>query len=86
MTKRFCAVKFLAILNLLLLTLSRKMEVILMQEYEDLKVLVAEIEADISKAEGGNKAAGTRVRKQMQKIKQAAQLVRNRVLEIRSAQ
>jgi len=61
-------------------------EVILMQEYENLKVLVAEIEADISKAEGGNKAAGTRVRKQMQKIKQASQLVRNRVLEIRSAQ
>jgi len=57
-----------------------------MQEYEDLKVLVAEIEADISKAQGGNKAAGTRVRKQMQKIKQASQLVRNRVLEIRSAQ
>ena len=57
-----------------------------MQEYEDLKVLVAEIEADISKAEGGNKAAGTRVRKQMQKIKQASQVVRNRVLEIRSAQ
>ena len=55
-----------------------------MQEYEDLKVLVAEIEADISKAEGGNKAAGTRVRKQMQQIKQAAQTVRNKVLEIRS--
>ena len=57
-----------------------------MQEYEDLKVLVTEIEADMSKAEGGNKAAGTRVRKQMQKIKQGAQVVRNRVLEIRSAQ
>jgi len=57
-----------------------------MQEYEDLKVLVTEIEADISKAEGGNKAAGTRVRKQMQKVKQSAQVVRNRVLEIRSAQ
>jgi hypothetical protein len=57
-----------------------------MQEYEDLKILIAEIEADISKAEGGNKAAGTRVRKQMQKIKQASQLVRNRVLEIRSAE
>ena len=57
-----------------------------MQEYEDLKQLVTEIENDISKAEGGNKAAGTRVRKQMQKIKQAAQVVRNRVLEIRSAQ
>jgi hypothetical protein len=58
--------------------------IILMQEYEDLKTLVAEIEADISKAEGGNKAAGTRVRKQMQKVKQASQNVRNRVLEIRS--
>jgi len=57
-----------------------------MQEYEDLKVLVTEIEADISKAEGGNKAAGTRVRKQMQKVKQSAQVVRSRVLEIRSAQ
>lgn len=55
-----------------------------MQEYEDLKVLVAEIEADIDKAEGGNKAAGTRVRKQMQRIKQAAQDVRSRILEIRS--
>ena len=57
-----------------------------MQEYENLKVLVNEIEADINKAEGGNKAAGTRVRKQMQKVKQASQLVRNRILEIRSAQ
>ncbi len=55
-----------------------------MQEYENLKALVAEIETDINKAEGGNKAAGTRVRKQMQQIKQAAQLVRNRVLEIRT--
>jgi len=57
-----------------------------MQEYENLKAMVAEIEADISKAEGGNKAAGTRVRKQMQKVKQAAQIVRSRILEIRSAQ
>jgi hypothetical protein len=55
-----------------------------MQEYEDLKVLLAEIESDVNKAEGGNKAAGTRVRKQMQTIKQAAQSVRNRILEIRS--
>ena len=55
-----------------------------MQEYEDLKTLVAEIEADINKANGGNKAAGTRVRKQMQSVKQAAQSVRNRILEIRT--
>jgi len=55
-----------------------------MQEYEDLKTLVNEIEADINKAAGGNKAAGTRVRKQMQTIKQAAQTVRSRILELRS--
>jgi hypothetical protein len=55
-----------------------------MQEYETLKTLVAEIEQDINKAAGGNKAAGTRVRKQMQDIKKASQQVRNRVLEIRS--
>jgi hypothetical protein len=55
-----------------------------MQEYEDLKALIAEIENDIDKAEGGNKAAGTRVRKQMQRVKQAAQVVRSRILEIRS--
>ena len=55
-----------------------------MQAYEDLKALVAEIETDINKAEGGNKAAGTRVRKQMQKVKQAAQDVRKCILEIRS--
>jgi hypothetical protein len=57
-----------------------------MQEYENLKKLVAEIESDISKAEGGNKAAGTRVRKQMQMIKQATQVVRNRILEIRAVE
>ena len=57
-----------------------------MQSYEDLKVLVTEIEADVCKAEGGNKAAGTRVRKQMQDVKKAAQTVRSSVLEIRSAQ
>lgn len=57
-----------------------------MQEYEILKTMVAEIEADISKAKGGNKAAGTRVRKQMQDIKKAAQNVRSAVLELRSAE
>ncbi len=57
-----------------------------MQEHEALKSLVAEIENDIDKAEGGNRAAGTRVRKQMQQIKQAAQSVRNRILEIRASE
>jgi hypothetical protein len=66
--------------------LTQEWRITLMQEYENLKVLVADTEADISKAEGGNKAAGTRVRKQMQKVKQAAQVVRSRILEIRSAE
>jgi hypothetical protein len=54
-----------------------------MQEYEELKRLIDEADSDIKKAEGGNKAAGTRVRKQMQQIKSAAQTVRNKVLEMR---
>lgn len=54
-----------------------------MQEYEELKRLIEEADSDIKKAEGGNKAAGTRVRKQMQQIKQASQAVRNKVLEMR---
>jgi hypothetical protein len=53
-------------------------------EYEALKRLVAEAEADYQKAIGGNKAAGTRVRKSMQDIKAAAQAIRVRVLESRS--
>jgi len=57
-----------------------------MQEYEDLKRLLEEAESDIKKAEGGNKAAGTRIRKQMQQIKQAAQAVRNKILEIRTTE
>ena len=55
-----------------------------MQEYEHLKQIVAAAEEDIIKALGGNKAAGTRVRKQMQEIKQAAQQVRLRILEQRA--
>lgn len=55
-----------------------------MEAYENLKTLVHEIESDVNKAQGGNKAAGTRVRKQMQKIKQAAQDVRNTILELRA--
>jgi len=52
-----------------------------MQEFETLKRLIVEAEPDVQKAEGGNKAAGTRVRKMMQDIKSAAQEVRKKVLE-----
>ncbi|HEX8522794.1 MAG TPA: hypothetical protein VF669_11095 [Tepidisphaeraceae bacterium] len=57
-----------------------------MQEYETLKRLVTEAEEDVAKAEGGNKAAGTRVRKKMQEIKSAAQEVRKKVLEGREGE
>jgi len=56
-----------------------------MEAYETLKRLVAEADDDIRKAEGGNKAAGTRVRKQMQEIKAAAQAVRVSILELRDS-
>lgn len=55
-----------------------------MQEYERLKELVEAAADDVNKAEGGNKAAGTRVRKSMQEIKETAQSVRKKILEVRS--
>jgi len=54
-----------------------------MQEFDTLKQLVTEVEEDLHKAEGGNRAAGTRVRKKMQEIKAAAQAIRERVLASR---
>ncbi|MBU0717093.1 MAG: histone H1 [Planctomycetes bacterium] len=54
-----------------------------MEEYLKLKQLVEEIADDIYKAQGGKKAAGTRVRKIMQDIKNTAQDVRRKVLEMR---
>ena len=54
-----------------------------MKEFDDLKTLVAEIEDNINKAEGGNKAAGTRVRKQMQSIKTTASSIRSKILDLR---
>jgi len=57
-----------------------------MEDYERLKVLVESAVDDVAKAEGGNKAAGTRVRKIMQDVKAAAQEVRVKILEVRSAE
>ena len=55
-----------------------------MHEYERLRELVESAADDVAKASGGNKAAGTRVRKTMQQIKEAAQEVRKKILEVRS--
>ena len=51
--------------------------------FERLKQLVASSEDDVRKAEGGNKAAGTRARQTMQEIKNAAQEVRQAILAAR---
>ena len=56
-----------------------------METYEQLKKLVADADEDIRKAEGGNKAAGTRARQTMQEIKKVAQEVRQKILELRDA-
>ncbi len=55
----------------------------MLEAYEQLKSLVASVEDDLRKAAGGNKAAGTRVRKQMQDVKNMAQTLRVKVLENR---
>lgn len=67
------------------LTLSGGQENTHVEEYEKLKQLVEDVSEDIYKAMGGNKAAGTRVRKSMQEIKNAAQDVRKKVLDLRGA-
>ena len=57
----------------------------MLEQYEALKSLIAGIEDDVRKAAGGNKAAGTRVRKHMQEVKNAAQELRKKVLEARDS-
>jgi len=57
-----------------------------MQDFETLKRMIQEAEDDVMKAEGGNKAAGTRVRKKMQDIKSMAQEVRKKILESREGE
>jgi len=54
-----------------------------MEAYERLVKLVTEVAEDVKKAEGGNKAAGTRVRKVMQDVRKAAQDLRAQILESR---
>ncbi len=55
-----------------------------MEAYDRLVKLVGDIAEEVSKAEGGNKAAGTRVRKAMQDVKAAAQEVRVGILDARA--
>lgn len=57
-----------------------------MEAYEQLKKIVMEIEEDVRKADGGNKAAGTRVRSAMQDVKKVAQEIREAVLKKREGE
>jgi hypothetical protein len=57
-----------------------------MESYQKLKQMVDEVAEDVYKAVGGNKAAGTRVRKVMQEIKNTAQEVRKQILDIRETE
>lgn len=59
------------------------MEMSAVEAFNKLKQLVASVEDDLAKAEGGNKAAGVRVRQSMQDIKNAAQEVREGILALR---
>ena len=57
-----------------------------MARFDDLKALVEALEADFSKFyEKGNKAAGTRVRKGMQDLKNLSQEIRVEVQEMKNA-
>lgn len=55
------------------------------QNYDQLVEAVNACREDIEKAEAGNKAATSRVRKSMQEIKAIAQELRKEMLEIRDA-
>jgi hypothetical protein len=51
-----------------------------MEAYEQLRRLIDSCADDVQKAAGGNKAAGTRVRKVMQDVREAAKQLRTDIL------
>ncbi len=60
-------------------------EVLRVEAFERLKKIVTSLDEDMSKAMGGNKAAGTRVRQAMQDVKSAAQEIREGILTLRAS-
>lgn len=54
-----------------------------MQEFDTLKTLVVTAETELVETEKGNKVAGVRFRKVLQEIKKQAQVVREKVMELR---
>lgn len=53
--------------------------------FETIKQTIAEVEADVKKFSDGNNAAGGRVRKAMQDLKNLAQDLRKEVLDVKNA-
>lgn len=56
-----------------------------MEKYEALGKIVADMKEDVEKFYGGNNAAGTRIRKQLQDLKRACQAMRDEVQEVRKS-
>ena len=56
-----------------------------MKKYEELKNIIASMEADMEKVNKGNSAAGTRIRKTLQALKKAAQEMRIEIQEMKKA-
>ena len=55
------------------------------QYFEQLCAAIDSVRPDVMKAEEGNKAATSRVRKAMQEVKNLAQDIRKEMLELRDA-
>ena len=53
--------------------------------FDKLVSIIEDTREDVEKAEGGNKAATSRVRKAMQDLKAVAQDIRKEMLELRDA-
>lgn len=56
-----------------------------METLEKIKALVEELNVDVTKFYGGNKAAGTRARKTAKEIKDLSQSLRKEILEHKKA-
>ena len=57
-----------------------------MKHFEELKNLVASLEADVEKFSRGNSSAGTRLRKGLQAIKKTAQDMRVEIQTTKNSQ
>ena len=53
--------------------------------FESIKQTIADVEADVQKFDSGNNAAGGRVRKAMQDLKNLAQDLRKEVLDTKNS-